>query len=144
MLRLIAKIFGWIGRHWAVSLAVFLIAAITATAAVMWNLYGKEKPAPATIYVTITGLEEGLNMENRALQVHADETIYQIFNQKNYPQIYEEFGRPLIVNYAFHSLMGVRAANGKRFSVKIDGTYNNVLTQAYVHDGAVVEIEYGP
>ena len=44
---MLAKVFGafrWIGKHWAISLTIFLVLAITLTTIVCWNAFGKEKP----------------------------------------------------------------------------------------------------
>lgn len=141
MLIKLVKFFQWIGKHWAISLTCFLVAAITVTTAICWNAFGKERPEMVPIYVTVTGLPEGKNMERRELTVENNDTISEIFSLK-YPEIYEAFQRPLVVNNVFRSFMGVSSTSSQQFYVKIDGTYENILTQAYIRNGAVVEIEY--
>ncbi len=131
----------WIGKHWALSLAAFLIVAITATTIVCWNVFGKEQKAMVPIYVTVKGLGEGKDMENRKLMVPEGSAIADIFSLEN-PEIYEDFGRPLVSNNEFRSFMGVRSTVSKRFYVTINGTYDNILPMAYIWEGAVVVIEY--
>ena len=80
-------------------------------------------------------------MENRELLVEENDTVAEIFSLK-YPEIYEEFQQPLVMNNVFQSFNGVRSTSSKQFYVKINGTYENILTQAYVYSGATVEIEY--
>lgn len=141
MLTKIVRFFAWIGKHWAVSLACFLLIAVGITTAVCWNLFGKEKAEIVPIYLTVTGLGEGKDMENRELLVEENDTVAEIFSLK-YPEIYEEFQQPLVMNNVFQSFNGVRSTSSKQFYVKINGTYENILTQAYVYSGATVEIEY--
>jgi hypothetical protein len=141
MLKKIVRAFQWIGKHWAVSLAVFLTVAITVTSVVCWNLFGKEKKEIVPIYLTITGMGDGKDMKDRELLVQDDASIAEIFSLE-YPKIYEDFEQPLVMNNVFFSFLGVRPSGSKQFYVKIDGTYENNLTQAFIRDGAVVEIEY--
>ncbi len=94
-----------------------------------------------TIYVTVTGLDEGKNMNQRPLVVENNDTISDIFSL-HYPEIYNEFQQPLVMNNVFRTFLGTSITANKQFYVKIDGTYENILTQAYIRDGAVVEIEY--
>ncbi|PWM42637.1 MAG: hypothetical protein DBX52_00795 [Clostridiales bacterium] len=141
MLKRILQGFRWIGKHWAISLVCFLIVAISVATAVFWNVFGKEKAEIVPIYVTVSGLEEGKNMQSRELMVKNNDTIAQIFSLE-YPEIYEMFLQPLVMNNVFRSFMGVSQTSSKQFYVKIDGTYENILTQAYIRPGAIVEIEY--
>ena len=141
MLKKIVGIANWIGKHWAISLAVFLVVAIGITTAVCWNAFGKEKPDWVPIYVTVKGLGEGKDMKNHEVIVPNSSSIADIFSLE-YPEIYEDFGKPLVSNNTFRSFMGVKASGGKQFYVTIDGTYENILPMAYVREGAVVVIEY--
>ena len=142
MLVRLVKLFQWIGKHWAISLACFLTVAITVTSIICWNAFGKERPEMVSIYVTVTGLPEDKNMENRELTVAMNDTLYDVFSDK-YPEIYRMFEQSLIANNTFRSLLGVTRTSSKQFYVRIDGTYENILTQAYIlRNGAVVEIEY--
>lgn len=141
MLKKIVQAFRWMGKHWAISLAVFLVIAVSITTAVCWNAFGKEKVEMVPIYLTVTGLGEGKDMTDRELTVPDDSSIADIFSLKN-PEIYEDFQQPLVMNNVFQSFLGVRPTSSKHFYVKIDGTYENILNQAYIRDGAVVEIEY--
>lgn len=141
MLKKIVQAFRWIGKHWAISLACFLVVAIGITTAVCWNAFGKEKKEIVPIYLTVTGLGEGKDMSSRKLMVENDASIAEIFSLE-YPEIYEDFQQPLVMNNVFQSFLGVRPTSSKKFYVKIDGTYENILNQAYIRNGAVVEIEY--
>ncbi|MBQ6824155.1 MAG: hypothetical protein IJP27_05860 [Clostridia bacterium] len=141
MLKGIVQAFRWLGKHWALTTTVALILAIIVTTVVCWNAFGKEKVEMVPIYVTVTGLGEGKDFANRELMVPDNSSIYEIFSLKN-PEIYEDFGQPLIMNNVFQSFMGVRPSGNKQFYVKIGGTYENILPQAYIWKGAVVEVEY--
>lgn len=141
MLKKTVQALRWIGRHWAISLACFLVIAVGITTAVCWNAFGKEKKEIVPIYLTVTGLGEGKDMADRKLMVENDASIAEIFSLE-YPEIYEEFQQPLVMNNVFQSFLGVRPTSSKKFYVKIDGTYENILNQAYIRKGAVVEIEY--
>ncbi|MBQ8892876.1 MAG: hypothetical protein IJ043_00525 [Clostridia bacterium] len=141
MLKKIVHACQWIGKHWAISLAVFLVIAISITTAVCWNAFGKEKVEMVPIYLTVTGLGEGKDMAGRELMVPNDSSIAEIFSLKN-PEIYEDFQRPLVQDNVFRSFLGVQPTSSKKFYVKIGGTYENILPQAYIWEGAVVEIEY--
>ncbi len=141
---MLAKFLGccrWIAKHWAVSLAIFLVISITATTLICWNAFGKEKREIVPIYLTVTGLGEGKDMVKRELKVEESATVAEIFSLK-YPKIYDTFQQPLVMNNVFQSFLGVRPSGGKQFYVKIDGTYENILTQAYTFKGCIVEIEY--
>lgn len=141
---MIAKIVGccrWIGKHWAISMAIFLVLAITVTTVVCWNVFGKERREIVPVYLTVTGLGEGKDMTKRELKVEESATISEIFSLE-YPEIYEDFQQPLVMNNVFQSFLGVRPAGSKQFYVKIDGTYENILTQAYTFEGCIIEIEY--
>ena len=70
------------------------------------NLIEKAEIVP--IYLTVTGLGEGKDMENRELLVEENDTVAEIFSLK-YPEIYEEFQQPLVMNNVFQSFNGVRS-----------------------------------
>lgn len=131
----------WVKKHWAFSVAALLVFAIAVVSFVFWNLYGQEEENMVPIYVTVKGLPEGKNMENRELMVSEDASISEIFSYRN-EKVYEDFLQPSVVNNSFRKLMDVAPANGKRFYVKIDGQLAHDLTIAYIRYGAVVEIEY--
>ena len=141
MLEKIVRFCRWVGKHWAISVAAVLIVAIGITTAVCWNAFGKETKEIIPVYVTVTGMGEGKDMQARELQVENSATIAEIFSLK-YPEIYEAFQQPLIMNNTFESFQGVRATSAKKFYVKINGTYDNILTQAYTYYGCTIEIEY--
>ena len=141
MLGKIVAAIQWIGKHWAISTAIFLVIAIAVTSIVCWNVFGKEKEEIVPIYITVKGLGEGKDMENRKVMVTNYASIADIFSLKN-PEVYEMFGKPLVYNNTFRSFMGVQATSSKKFYVTIDGTYDNILTMAYIREGAVVVIEY--
>ncbi|MBQ7936786.1 MAG: hypothetical protein IJ333_10650 [Clostridia bacterium] len=141
MLNKIVQAIRWIGKHWAISLACFLVIAVSVTTAICWNAFGKEQVETVSIYVTVKGLGEGKDMETRELVVPDSSTIADIFSMEN-PEIYEDFGKPLVYNNVFHSFLGVKANSSKKFYVTIDGANENNLTQAYIRIGSVVVIEY--
>jgi len=131
----------WIAKHWAISTAIFLVVTITVTTIICWNAFGEDQKELVPIYVTVKGLGQGKDMENRKIMVPDGAAIADIFSLEN-PEIYEEFGRPLVSNNEFRSFMGVKTTASKRFYVTINGTYDNVLPMAYIWEGAVVVIEY--
>ncbi len=131
----------WIAKHWAISTAVFLVIAIGVTTLICWNAFGKEKPDYVPVYVTVTGLGEGRDMEKHELMVDSEASVAEIFSL-DYPEIYEDFRQPLVANNTFRSFMGVTANSSKRFYVKIDGMHENALSQAYVNEGCIIEIDY--
>ena len=90
MLEKIVKLCRWVGKHWAISVAVVLILAIGATTAVCWNVFGKEKKEIIPVYVTVTGMGEGKDMTARELMVENSATVAEIFSLQ-YPEIYERF-----------------------------------------------------
>ena len=141
---MLAKVFGafrWIGKHWAISLTIFLILAITLTTIVCWNAFGKEKPEYGPVFITVEGLGEGRDMKERELTVDVSQTVSEIFSMKN-PEIYEAFGHPLVENNEFRSFLGVQKNSQKRFHVTVDGQQEKILTQAYVRSGAEILIQY--
>lgn len=141
MIKAMVRALRWIGKHWLLSTTVFLVIAISLTTIVFWNAFGKEKKVMVPIYVTVSGLGEGKDMTERELMVEDNSSVADIFSRKHL-DIYEEFKQPLVMNNVFQSFMGVRPSGGKQFYVKIDGTFENNLTQAYTWKGAVVEIQY--
>lgn len=141
MLNKFAAVCRWIVKHWAVSLAVFLVIAIGVTTIVCWNAFGKEKKDIVPIYITVTGMGEGKDMKARELMVEENATVAEIFSM-DYPEIYEAFQQPLVMNNTFMSFQGVRPEANKKFYVKINGTYENNLIQAYTYYGCDLVIEY--
>lgn len=141
MLKKGVGVIRWIQKHWALSLALLLVVAIAATSIVCWNLFGKEKKVMVPVYLTVTGLGEGKDMTQRELMVEDNTSVALIFSMEH-PEIYEEFQQPLVMNNTFQSFLGVKPTASKRFYVKVDGTYENNVTQAFIWAGAVVEIEY--
>ncbi len=141
MLNKIVGFCRWVTKHWAISVAAVLVLAIGITTAVCWNLFGKERAEIIPIYITVTGMGEGKDMTARELKVEESATLSEIFSLQ-YPEIYEDFQQPLVMNNTFVSFQGVRATASKKFYVKINGTYENNLSQAYTYYGCTVEIEY--
>lgn len=130
----------WIAKHWAISLAAALVAAVGILSVVFFGMYGDQKEL-VPIYVSVSGLPEGKNMEKRELMVADGATIADIFSLE-YPEIYEQFKEPLVDNNNFRTFMEVSPSGGKRFYVKIGNVDTNILTQAYTYPGAHVEISY--
>ena len=130
----------FVGKRLPIIIAAFIIIATTATIAVVTTL-NKDDTKIATAYVTVKGLGEGKDFENRQIKIKDGDTIKEIFSLK-YPDIYESFGRPLIQYNEFYSLLGVRKTQSKSFHVTIDTLHDNNLDQAYVYGGQKVVIEY--
>ena len=149
MMKAIAKALQWIGKHWALSTAIFLVIAITATTIICWNVFGKEKADPVSVFVTVSGLGEGKDMFKREYTVENYDSLSEIFSSK-YEKVYEDFEYPLVANNTFRSLLGVTPAGGKRFYVTIGSTATadstttdaNNLTQSYIYSGCEIIIEY--
>ena len=141
MLNKFAGFCRWVAKHWAISVAVVLVLAIGITTVVCWNVFGKERAEIIPIYITVTGMGEGKDMTARELKVEESATVAEIFSLE-YPEIYEAFQQPLVMNNTFVSFQGVRSTAAKKFYVKINGTYENNLSQAYTYYGCTVEIEY--
>lgn len=139
----------WVGKHWAISTAVFLVVAITATTIICWNVFGKEKSDPVPVFVTVSGLGEGKDMVKREYTVENYDSLSEIFSSK-YKEVYEDFEYPLVANNTFRSLLGVSPSGGKRFYVTIGSTATadstttdaNNLTQSYIYSGCEIIIEY--
>ena len=130
----------FVGKRLPIIIAVFILVATAATITVVATL-NKPESNIATAYVTVKGLGEGKDFENRQIKIEDGDTIKQIFSLK-YPDIYEAFGKPLIQYNEFYSLLGVRKTQTKSFHVTIDTLHDNNLDQAYVYGGQTVVIEY--
>lgn len=149
MMKAIANALQWIGKHWALSTAIFLVIAITVTTIICWNVFGKEKSDPVTVFVTVSGLGEGKDMFKREYTVENYDSLSEIFSSK-YEKVYEDFEYPLVANNTFRSLLGVTPSGGKRFYVTIGSTATadstttdaNNLTQSYIYSGCEIIIEY--
>ncbi len=141
MLAKVLSAFRWIGKHWVVSLSVFLILAITITTVICWNAFGKEKIEYGPVFITVEGMGEGKDMQKREVTVDVSQTVAEIFSIRN-PEIYEMFNRPLVENNEFRSFLGVQKNSQKRFYVTVDGQQEKILTQAYVRSGAEILIQY--
>ena len=139
-IKVLGDCWRWISKHWALALAAVLVIAISVLSLVFWNMYGNQEEL-VPIYVSVSGLPEGKNMEKRELMVKDGATISEIFSLE-YPEIYEQFKEPLVHNNNFLTFMEVSPAGGKRFYVKIGNADTNILTQAYTYPGAHVEITY--
>jgi hypothetical protein len=148
-MNLILRAFRWIAKHWAISTAIFLVIAIIATTIVCWNVFGKAKEDPVSVFVTVSGLGEGKDMVKREYVVENYESLSEMFSSK-YEQIYKDFEDPLVANNTFRSLLSVSPSGGKRFYVTIGSTATadstvtdaNNLTQSYIYSGCEILIEY--
>lgn len=140
MIKAFAKCGKWIAKHWALTLACVLVIAVGILSLVFWRMYGNQKEL-VPVYVTVSGLPEGKNMQSRELMVEKDATVAEIFSL-DYPEIFEQFQEPLVDNNAFRNFMEVSPEGGKRFYVKVGGEDKNNLTQAYTYKGATIEIIY--
>ncbi len=141
MLAKVFNVFRWIGKHWALSFTLFLVLAIVVTSVVCWNVFGKEKPEYGPVFITVEGMGEGKDMQNREITVDVSQTVAEIFSIKN-KEVYEMFGHPLVENNEFRSFMGVQKNSQKRFYVTVDGQQEKIITQAYLRSGAEILIQY--
>ncbi len=141
MLEKIVRAVHWVGEHWLFSLISFLLVAITATTIICWNAFGGEQKNMVPVYLYVTGLGEGKDLEGRELIVEEDDSITNIF-MGNYPDIQDEFDS-IVQNHTIQSFLGVQATGNKKFTVKVDGTIRPILDVAYVREGAKIEIIYG-
>lgn len=119
--------------------AILIIASVTVTVAVTSN---KKEEERVTVYLTVSGLGEGLDCENRVLKIKNDDTVKQIFSKAEYPEYYEQFGTVLVHKNEFKKFMGVEAKDGKAFHVTVGGIHDNNLDQAFVSEGQTIEIRY--
>ncbi len=140
MLAKLVRAVRWIGEHWAFSMSVFLIVAITATTIVTWNIFGGDQRETITVYLYASGLGEGKDINGHKLEVYDDDSIANVF-MGGYPEIQENYDS-IVRNHVLDSFMGVNAGNGKTFTVTIGGTPCPILESSYVYDGAKLEIVY--
>ncbi len=140
MVKILVGAWRWMAKHWAVTTSIVLLIAVGITSALCWKFFG-DPYGKISVYVTIEGMGEGNDMENRKLPASENDTVYDVFSMK-YPETYRDFKEPVIVNNAFLDFLGVRASSSKEFYVTVDGVYESNLTQAYLRDGSIIEIEY--
>lgn len=130
----------FVGKRLPIIIAAFILIATTATIMIVAGI-NKTEVETATVYVTVKGLGEDIDFENRQIKIKDGASIKEIFSLK-YPEIYESFGKPLIQYNEFYSLLGVRKTQSKSFHVTIDTLHDNNLDQAYVYGGQTIVIEY--
>lgn len=130
----------FVGKRLPIIIAVFIIVATAVTITVVAS-FNKQEQEIGTAYVTVKGLGDGKDFENRQIKIEEGDTVKEIFSLK-YPDIYEAFGRPLVQYNEFYSFMGVRKTESKAFHVTIDTLHDNNLDQAYVYGGQTIVIEY--
>ncbi len=130
----------FVGKRLPIIIALFIVAVTAVTITVVAS-FNKTEDKIGTVFVTVKGLGEGKDFENRQIKIEEGDSIKEIFSLK-YPDIYEEFGRPLIQYNEFYSFLGVRKTESKSFHVTIDTLHDNNLDQAYVYGGQTVVIEY--
>lgn len=122
-------------------LLVLLIAAVTIVSIVVVTAVNKPDSKTVTAFVTVKGLGDGKDFENRQISITDGDSIADIFSLK-YKNIYEDFEQPFIQYNEFQSLLGVKKTNEKSFHVTIDGVFDSNLSQAYVYGGQTVVISY--
>jgi len=143
MLAKVVSAIRWIAEHWLFSLSMFLIVAITATTIVTWNLFGGEQKEEITVYLYASGLGEGKDFEAHELEVYDDDSLADIFSGVGDYSKYQEEYDSIVLNHVLDSFEGVNADNGKTFTVKLGGDNCLILENAYVYDGARIDIVYG-
>jgi hypothetical protein len=139
-MKILLGMIRWIAKHWAISLSVLLVAAITVVAFVLADAEKKRNQDPVPVYITLRGLGEGKDMEKREYTVENSAALSEVFSAE-YKEINEEF-KAVIGNNTFEMLKGVRPQGGKRFYVTIDGRVEDNITQAYIYRGADIVITY--
>ncbi len=114
------SIINWmfVGKRLPIIIAAFILVATTVTIVIVSSL-NKPESELVTAYVTVKGLGDDVDFENRQIQIEDGDTIKEIFSLK-YPGIYEDFGRPLVQYNEFYSFLGVRKTSSKAFHVTID------------------------
>ena len=130
----------FVGKRLPIIIALFIVV-VTAVSITVVASFNEMDSKIGTVYVTVKGLGEGKDFENRQIKIEEGDSIKEIFSLK-YPDIYESFGRPLIQYNEFYSFLGVRKTESKSFHVTIDTLHDNNLDQAYVYGGQTVVIEY--
>lgn len=120
-------------------IAIIAITAVTVTVVVNAN---KKEEERVTVYLTVSGLGEDVDFERRILKINDGDSVKQIFSKKDYPEYYEQFGTVFVYKNEFRQFMGVESKDGKAFHVRIDGSEDNNLDQAYVYEGQTIEIKY--
>ena len=128
------------GARLPILIAVFIVAAVAVTVTVV-SLMNRPESTTVTVYVTVQGLEDGKNFENRQIQITDGDPISDIFSLK-YENIYEAFEQPFIQYNEFQSFLGTRKTLEKSFHVTIDGVFESNLSQAYVFGGQTIVISY--
>ncbi len=141
--KLLNSIVDWlfVGKRLPIVI-VLLIVVTTGIALTIATTLNKKEPETVTAFVTVEGLGEEKDFENRQIKIRDGDSIKEIFSLKNYPNLYEEFGKPLIQYNEFYYFLGVRKTSEKSFYVTIDGLHENNLDQAYVYGGQTIVIKY--
>ncbi len=130
----------FVGKRLPIIIAAFILIATTVTILIVSGINNTDNEL-VTAFVTVKGLGEDIDFENRQIKIKDGASIKEIFSLQ-YPDIYESFKRPLIQYNEFYSLLGVRKSTSKSFHVTIDTLHDNNLDQAYVYGGQTIVIEY--
>ena len=117
--------------------AVVLIITVVTTVVVINS--NKKEVEKVTAYLTVQGLGEDVDFENRVIKIVEDDTVMQIFRYEEYA---EQFGKLRFHKNELVMFMDVKAENSKGFHVQIDGIDDNNLDQAYVSEGQTITIKY--
>ena len=129
----------FVGSRLPVIIAAFVVVACVVTVLAVINA-NKPKDNTVTAYVTVVGLGEN-DFANRQIKINDGDSLKQIFSLE-YPDIYNDFKKPLIQYNEFYSFLGVKKTAEKSFYVKIDDLHENNLDQAFVYGGQTVTITY--
>ena len=142
MQQFFKKLSDWVftGKRLPVIIVVFIVVSVTVIVTVV-SLVNKPESNIVTVFVTVEGLEEGKNFENRQISIKDGDPISEIFSLK-YEDIYEAFGQPLIQYNELQSILGVLVTNEKSFHITVDGKFETDLSQAYVYGGQTIVISY--
>lgn len=137
-----AALSDWItqGMRLPVILALTVVIAVAAVVAVVAAVNRPESDT-VTVFVTVRGLEDGKNFENRQIKISDGDAVADIFSLK-YKDIYEAFEKPFIQYNEFQSFLGTRKTPEKSFHITIDGKFDSDLSQAYVYGGQTIVISY--
>lgn len=142
MQQFFKKLSDWVftGKRLPVIIVVFIVASVAVIVTVVSSV-NKPESSTVTVFVTVEGLEDGKNFENRQISIKDGDPISEIFSLK-YEDIYEAFGQPLIQYNELQSMLGVKATNEKSFHITVDGRFETDLSQAYVYGGQTIVISY--
>lgn len=120
-----------------------LVGLIVIVSVLSIYFFGEPKFSPQDdihIFVTTIGFGDK-DAQHQQLDVLSSDSIKEIFSKK-YPDIYESFGKPLVLSSGFESFNGIKCEPDKYFKVSVNGVFVMDIAQEYVKSGDLITIEY--